>query len=109
MQKKGTQPLVRTDSPHSSTSTEDKPTLAIICRARALVDSYPNPYDKEQLLYKVDIFFLFITYFLKEKTETVTKKNLLFFGIKERRCNRSIINECIWCVAGSLSRTSRKF
>ncbi|XP_055921333.1 uncharacterized protein LOC129952626 [Eupeodes corollae] len=47
-----TQALVRPGSPHSSISTEDRTSLAPICKAKALVDSLPNPYDKEALKFK---------------------------------------------------------
>lgn len=49
----GTQALVRPGSPHSSISAEDRSSLATICKAKALVDSLPNPYDKEALKFKV--------------------------------------------------------
>lgn len=44
---------MRPGSPHSSISAEDRTTLASICLAKALVDSLPNPYDKEALRFKV--------------------------------------------------------
>ncbi|XP_043070967.1 uncharacterized protein LOC6567925 isoform X3 [Drosophila grimshawi] len=47
-----TQALVRPGSPHSSISAEDRSSLATICKAKALVDSLPNPYDKEALKFK---------------------------------------------------------
>ncbi|XP_032293753.1 uncharacterized protein SKIP isoform X5 [Drosophila virilis] len=47
-----TQALVRPGSPHSSISAEDRTSLASICKAKALVDSLPNPYDKEALKFK---------------------------------------------------------
>ncbi|CAD7084222.1 unnamed protein product [Hermetia illucens] len=47
-----TQALVRPGSPHSSISTEDRNSLTSICKAKALVDSLPNPYDKEALRFK---------------------------------------------------------
>ncbi|TDG52254.1 hypothetical protein AWZ03_001084 [Drosophila navojoa] len=47
-----TQALVRPGSPHSSISAEDRASLASICKAKALVDSLPNPYDKEALKFK---------------------------------------------------------
>lgn len=47
---------MRPGSPHSSISAEDRTTLAAICLAKALVDSLPNPYDKEALRFKVRIF-----------------------------------------------------
>jgi len=50
----GTQALVRPGSPHSSISAEDRTSMAsCICKAKALVDSLPNPYDKEALKFKV--------------------------------------------------------
>lgn len=55
----GTQALVRPGSPNSSISAEDRPPLAPICRAKALVDSIPNPYDKEALRFKVRLIFFF--------------------------------------------------
>lgn len=51
----GTQALVRPGSPHSSLSAEDRTTMIPICRAIALIDSNPNPYDKEALRFKVSI------------------------------------------------------
>lgn len=48
---------MRPGSPQSSISTEDRTTLASICLAKALVDSLPNPYDKEALRFKVRIIF----------------------------------------------------
>lgn len=55
---------MRPGSPHSSISAEDRTTLASICLAKALVDSLPNPYDKEALRFKVRILLLifFCTY-----------------------------------------------
>ncbi|XP_033232421.1 uncharacterized protein SKIP isoform X3 [Drosophila pseudoobscura] len=54
-----TQALVRPGSPHSSISAEDRTSMAVhsssgssICKAKALVDSLPNPYDKEALKFK---------------------------------------------------------
>uniref|UniRef100_A0A182PNN7 SH3 domain-containing protein n=1 Tax=Anopheles epiroticus TaxID=199890 RepID=A0A182PNN7_9DIPT len=47
-----TQALVRPGSPHSSLSAEDRTTMLPICRAIALVDSCPSPYDKEALRFK---------------------------------------------------------
>ncbi|XP_037728830.1 uncharacterized protein LOC119559813 isoform X5 [Drosophila subpulchrella] len=48
-----TQALVRPGSPHSSISAEDRTSMAsCICKAKALVDSMPNPYDKEALKFK---------------------------------------------------------
>ncbi|XP_044250248.1 uncharacterized protein [Drosophila takahashii] len=48
-----TQALVRPGSPHSSISAEDRTSMAsCICKAKALVDSLPNPYDKEALKFK---------------------------------------------------------
>ncbi|CAD6994988.1 unnamed protein product [Ceratitis capitata] len=47
-----TQALVRPGSPQSSISTEDRTSLAQICKAKALVDSMPNPYDKDALKFK---------------------------------------------------------
>lgn len=44
---------MRPGSPHSSISAEDRTSLATICKAKALVDSLPNPYDKEALKFKV--------------------------------------------------------
>lgn len=51
---------MRPGSPHSSISAEDRTTLASICLAKALVDSLPNPYDKEALRFKVYIMQLYI-------------------------------------------------
>lgn len=56
----GTQALVRPGSPHSSISAEDRTTYASICLAKALVDSLPNPYDKEALRFKVSLYGLII-------------------------------------------------
>ncbi|XP_070136767.1 uncharacterized protein SKIP isoform X3 [Drosophila bipectinata] len=49
-----TQALVRPGSPHSSISAEDRTSMtgSSICKAKALVDSLPNPYDKEALKFK---------------------------------------------------------
>ncbi|XP_055589776.1 uncharacterized protein LOC129741966 [Uranotaenia lowii] len=47
-----TQALVRPGSPHSSLSAEDRTTMIPICRAIALIDCNPNPYDKEALRFK---------------------------------------------------------
>ena len=50
----GTQALVRPGSPQSSISTDDRTSLApSICKAKALVDSMANPYDKDALKFKV--------------------------------------------------------
>lgn len=54
-----TQALVRAGSNHSSISCEDRepvsPIGPVLCRARALVDYTPSPYDKEALKFKVHI------------------------------------------------------
>ncbi|KAM7363825.1 shal K[+] channel interacting protein [Cochliomyia hominivorax] len=48
-----TQALVRPGSPQSSISTDDRTSLApSICKAKALVDSMANPYDKDALKFK---------------------------------------------------------
>nr|XP_012222217.1 PREDICTED: SAM and SH3 domain-containing protein 1 isoform X3 [Linepithema humile] len=53
-----TQALVRAGSNHSSISCEDRDTISptsigpVLCRARALVDCTPNPYDKDALKFK---------------------------------------------------------
>ncbi|XP_076238409.1 uncharacterized protein LOC143181736 [Calliopsis andreniformis] len=53
-----TQALVRAGSNHSSISCEDRDTISpttigpVLCRARALVDYTPSPYDKEALKFK---------------------------------------------------------
>ncbi|XP_011194625.3 uncharacterized protein LOC105219960 isoform X2 [Zeugodacus cucurbitae] len=47
-----TQALVRPGSPQSSISTDDRASLVQICKAKALVDSMPNPYDKDALKFK---------------------------------------------------------
>ncbi|KAM8706549.1 hypothetical protein ACLKA7_010763 [Drosophila subpalustris] len=47
-----TQALVRPGSPQSSISAEDRSSLVSICKAKALVDSLPNPYDKDALKFK---------------------------------------------------------
>lgn len=48
-----TQALVRPGSPNSSLSADDRATIVPICKARAVVDCMPNPYDKEALRFKV--------------------------------------------------------
>lgn len=54
----GTQALVRPGSPNSSLSADDRATIVPICRAKAVVDATPNPYDKDALRFKVsNIFF----------------------------------------------------
>lgn len=50
---KGTQALVRSGSPNSSLSADDRATIVPICRARAIVDSAPFPYEKDALKFKV--------------------------------------------------------
>ncbi|KAK1120420.1 hypothetical protein K0M31_012401 [Melipona bicolor] len=53
-----TQALVRAGSNHSSISCEDRDAISptsigpVLCRARALVDYTPSPYDKEALKFK---------------------------------------------------------
>ncbi|XP_051171518.1 SAM and SH3 domain-containing protein 1-like isoform X3 [Leptopilina boulardi] len=53
-----TQALVRAGSNHSSISCEDREAISptsigpVLCRARALVDYTPSPYDKEALKFK---------------------------------------------------------
>jgi hypothetical protein len=49
----GTQALVRPGSPNSSLSADDRATIVPICRAKAVVDATPNPYDKDALRFKV--------------------------------------------------------
>lgn len=61
----GTQALVRPGSPHSSISAEDRTTYASICLAKALVDSLPNPYDKEALRFKVSLRSQIIIFYLE--------------------------------------------
>lgn len=54
-----TQALVRAGSNHSSISCEDRDAISptsigpVLCRARALVDYTPSPYDKDVLKFKV--------------------------------------------------------
>lgn len=54
-----TQALVRAGSNHSSISCEDRDAVSptsigpVLCRARALVDYTPSPYDKDALKFKV--------------------------------------------------------
>ncbi|XP_034176699.2 uncharacterized protein LOC117602592 isoform X5 [Osmia lignaria lignaria] len=56
-----TQALVRAGSNHSSISCEDRDAVSpssigpVLCRARALVDYTPSPYDKEALKFKEHI------------------------------------------------------
>lgn len=49
----GTQALVRSGSPNSSLSADDRATILPICRAKAIVDSTPFPYEKDALKFKV--------------------------------------------------------
>lgn len=49
----GTQPLVRSGSPNSSLSAEERATILPICRAKAIVDSSNFPFDKDALKFKV--------------------------------------------------------
>lgn len=50
----GTQALVRSGSPNSSSlSADDRATIVPICRAKAIVDSTPFPYEKDALKFKV--------------------------------------------------------
>ena len=57
-----TQALVRAGSNHSSISCEDREAISptsigpVLCRARALVDYTPSPYDKEALKFKVCLY-----------------------------------------------------
>lgn len=52
----GTQALVRSGSPNSSLSADDRATIVPICRAKAVVDSTPFPYEKDALKFKVKSF-----------------------------------------------------
>lgn len=56
----GTQALVRPGSPQSSISTEDRTHIMPICKAKALVDSLPTPYDKDALKFKVCVEYYLI-------------------------------------------------
>ena len=49
----GTQALVRPGSPNSSLSADDRATIVPICKAKAVIDCTPNPYDKDALRFKV--------------------------------------------------------
>jgi SAM and SH3 domain-containing protein 1 len=49
----GTQALVRSGSPNSSLSADDRATIVPICRAKAVVDCSPFPYEKDALKFKV--------------------------------------------------------
>lgn len=54
----GTQALVRSGSPNSSLSADDgRSTIVPICRAKAVVDSAPFPYEKDALKFKVNFSF----------------------------------------------------
>ena len=61
-----TQALVRAGSNHSSISCEDRDAISptsigpVLCRARALVDYTPSPYDKEALKFKVCLQIIII-------------------------------------------------
>lgn len=54
----GTQPLVRSGSPNSSLSAEERATIVPICRAKAIVDSSNFPFEKDALKFKVSFFFV---------------------------------------------------
>ncbi|CAG9807628.1 unnamed protein product [Chironomus riparius] len=47
-----TQALVRSGSPNSSLSADDRATILPICRAKAIVDSATFPYEKDALKFK---------------------------------------------------------
>jgi SAM and SH3 domain-containing protein 1 len=49
----GTQALVRSGSPNSSLSADDKASALPICRAKAISDSVNSPFEKETLKFKV--------------------------------------------------------
>ncbi|XP_037951195.1 SAM and SH3 domain-containing protein 3-like isoform X1 [Teleopsis dalmanni] len=68
-----TQALVRPGSPQSSISTEDRTSLVPICKAKALVDSMPNPYDKDALKFK--------------KGDTIDVLSMNASGIWKGRCH----------------------
>lgn len=89
----GTQALVRPGSPHSSISAEDRTSLATICKAKALVDSLPNPYDKEALKFKVSTLRL-----------TTVHALIPPFPSAEGRTHRCAVDECIGHLEGTLSR-----
>lgn len=59
----GTQALVRSGSPNSSISADDKATIIVpICYAKAITDSTNLPFDKDALKFKVskNYFHIFI-------------------------------------------------
>lgn len=75
----GTQALVRPGSPQSSISTDDRTSLApSICKAKALVDSMANPYDKDALKFKVSIKNQTMKFFYKKDSFIIykNKKNV---------------------------------
>lgn len=65
----GTQALVRSGSPNSSLSADDRATIMPICRAKAIVDSNPFPYEKDALKFKVKTHFSFLISHHSEKEE----------------------------------------
>lgn len=60
------QALIRADSDHSSVSCDDHDAVSptsigpILCRARAIVDYTPSPYDKDALKFKVALLLKII-------------------------------------------------
>ncbi|KAH8284345.1 hypothetical protein KR018_004050 [Drosophila ironensis] len=90
-----TQALVRPGSPHSSISAEDRTSMpgSCICKAKALVDSLPNPYDKEALKFKVRFpkqIALAIAKFLnssQQKGELIDVLSMNASGIWKGRCH----------------------
>lgn len=89
---------MRPGSPHSSISAEDRTSLATICKAKALVDSLPNPYDKEALKFKVST--LRVT---RVHTLTPSPYSALSLLSAEGRPHRCAVDECIGHLEGTLS------
>lgn len=85
---------MRPGSPHSSISAEDRTSLATICKAKALVDSLPNPYDKEALKFKVSTLRLTTVHALispstlpLQKGELIDVLSMNASGIWKGRCH----------------------
>ncbi|KAG8040057.1 hypothetical protein G9C98_001173 [Cotesia typhae] len=102
-----TQALVRADSNHSSISCDDRDAVSptpigpILCRARAIVDYTPSPYDKDALNFKKGDVIDVIQMNKSGLWKGITHNRIGFFKF----INVEILNERVPRCSGELEKT----
>ncbi|XP_044586528.1 uncharacterized protein LOC123266355 isoform X2 [Cotesia glomerata] len=102
-----TQALVRADSNHSSISCDDRDAVSptpigpILCRARAIVDYTPSPYDKDALNFKKGDVINVVQMNKSGLWKGITHNRIGFFKF----INVEILNERVPRCSGELEKT----